>query len=78
MVWQIAWHSGLMKRFALFLVVVLVLALFGAAPALAGRNLAVGVNDDAVKSREGISSVANALGLGYYRVTQGGNRGRPR
>ncbi len=59
-----------MKHFALVLGVVLVLALFGTASALAGRNLAVGVNDDAVKSREGISSVANSLGLGYYRVTQ--------
>src|SRR5215216_2944232 len=57
-----------MKRFALVLTVVL--ALSGAASATAGRNLVVGVNDDAVKSREGISSVANALGLGYYRVTQ--------
>ena len=57
-----------MKRFALVLTVVL--ALSGAASATAGRNLVVGVNDDAVKSRDGISSVANALGLGYYRVTQ--------
>ena len=59
-----------MKRFAIALSVVILLALSGAAPALAGRNLAVGVNDDAVKWRAGISSVANDLGLGYYRVTQ--------
>jgi hypothetical protein len=58
------------KRFALALSVVILVALSGAAPALAGRNLAVGVNDDAVKWRAGISSVANDLGLGYYRVTQ--------
>jgi hypothetical protein len=37
---------------------------------LAGRKLAVGVNDDAVKWRPGISAIANDLGLGYYRVTQ--------
>ena len=65
-----------MKRLALALSVVLVLALSGAAPALAGRNLAVGVNDDAVKWRAGISSVANDAGLGYYRVTQGWQPGQ--
>jgi hypothetical protein len=58
-----------MKLFAV-VVSVVVIALAGAAPALAGRNLALGVNDDAVKSRAGISSVASDLGLGYYRVTQ--------
>lgn len=57
-----------MKRFAVVLTVVV--ALSGAASATAARNLVVGVNEDAVKSREGISSVANTLGLGYYRVTQ--------
>ena len=57
-----------MKRFAV--VVTVVVALSGAASATAARNLVVGVNEDAVKSREGISSVANTLGLGYYRVTQ--------
>jgi len=62
--------AGDLKRFALVLSVVLVLALSVAASAPAGRNLALGVNDDAVKAREGISSVANDLGLGYYRVTQ--------
>jgi hypothetical protein len=65
-----------MERFGLVLGVVFVLALLGAASALAGRDLAVGVNDDAVKSRQGISSVANALGLGYYRVTQGWQPGQ--
>ncbi len=65
-----------MKLFALVLSVVVVLALSGAAPALAARNLALGVNDDAVKSRAGISSVANDLGLGYYRVTQGWQPGQ--
>jgi len=45
-------------------------------PALAGRSLVVGVNEDAVKSRPGISSTANDLGLGYYRVTQRWEAGR--
>jgi hypothetical protein len=62
--------TPLVQRFALVLTVVSVVALAAAATALAGRNLVVGVNEDAVKSRDGISSVANALGLGYYRVTQ--------
>ena len=57
-------------RFAVVLSLVLVFAASGAAPALAGRNLVVGVNDDAVKWRPGISSISNDLGLGYYRVTQ--------
>ena len=54
------------------LVAGLALALAGAiaGSALAGRNLVVGVNDDAVKSRPGVSAIANDLGLGYYRVTQ--------
>jgi len=58
-------------RFAVVLSLVLVFAASGAAPALAGRNLVVGVNDDAVKWRPGISSISNDLGLGYYRVTEG-------
>ena len=41
-----------------------------ATPTLAGRSLVVGVNDDAVKWRPGISSVSNDLGLDYYGVTQ--------
>ena len=63
-------------RFAAVLSLVLVLAASGAAPALAGRNLVVGVNDDAVKWHPGISSIANDLGLGYYRVTQGWQPGQ--
>jgi hypothetical protein len=47
-----------------------------AAPAFAGRGLVVGVNEDAVKWRPGISSTANDLGLGYYRVTQRWEPGR--
>ena len=62
-------------RSALALGVILVLALSGAAPALAGPDLAVGVNDDAVKWA-GTSSVADDLGLGYYRVTQGWQPGQ--
>jgi hypothetical protein len=46
------------------------------AAALAGRGLVVGVNEDAVKWRPGISSTANDLGLGYYRVTQRWEPGR--
>jgi hypothetical protein len=65
-----------MKRSALVLSVVIVLALTAAAPALAGRNLAVGVNENAVKGRADISSVANDLGFGYYRVTQGWEPGQ--
>ena len=64
-----------MKRLALTLSAVLAFAL-SASPALAGRSLAVGVNDDAVKSRADISSVANDLGFGYYRVTQGWQPGQ--
>jgi hypothetical protein len=63
-------------RFAVVLSLVLVFAASGAAPALAGRNLVVGVNDDAVKWRPGISSISNDLGLGYYRVTQGWEPGQ--
>ena len=67
---------GQRLRFAAVLSLVLVLAASGAAPALAGRNLVVGVNDDAVKWHPGISSIANDLGLGYYRVTQGWQPGQ--
>jgi hypothetical protein len=63
-------------RFAVVLSLVLVFAASGAAPALAGRNLVVGANDDAVKSRPGIASISNDLGLGYYRVTQGWQPGQ--
>jgi hypothetical protein len=44
--------------------------------ALAGRNLVVGVNDDAVKWRPGIPAIANDLGLRSYRVTQGWQPGQ--
>ena len=63
-------------RFAVVLSLVLVFAASGAAPALAGRNFVVGVNEDAVKWRPGISSVSTDLGLGYYRVTQGWQPGQ--
>ena len=46
------------------------------AAALAARGLVVGINEDAVKWRPGISSTANDLGLGYYRVTQRWEPGR--
>jgi hypothetical protein len=60
------------------LVVILVVLVAGAtaAPAVAGRGLVVGVNDDAVKWRPAISSVGNDLRLGYYRVTQGWHPGQ--
>jgi len=56
----------------------IVVGVAAAAPAsaVAGRGLVVGVNDDAVKWRPGISAVANDLGLGYYRVTQGWQPGQ--
>ncbi|MGN6202514.1 MAG: hypothetical protein ACTHNY_08925 [Solirubrobacterales bacterium] len=54
----------------------LALAALAAAPALAGRGLVVGVNEDAVKWRPDISSVGSDLNLGYYRVTQGWEPGR--
>lgn len=63
-------------RFAVVLSLVLVFAASGAAPALAGRNFVVGVNEDAVKWRPGISSISTDLGLGYYRVTQGWQPGQ--
>jgi hypothetical protein len=52
------------------------LAALAAAPALAGRGLVVGVNEDAVKWRPDISSTGSDLNLGYYRVTQGWEPGR--
>jgi hypothetical protein len=63
-------------RFLLSMAVVLAVAVAGAAPAQAARNLVVGVNDDAVKWRPGISSVGNDLKFGYYRVTQGWQPGQ--
>ena len=57
-------------RFLVVFGVLLALAVAGAAPALAARNLVVGVNDDAVRSRTGISAMADDLNFGYYRVTQ--------
>jgi hypothetical protein len=63
-------------RFLVSMAVVLALAIAGAAPAQAARNLVVGVNEDSVKSQPGISSTANDLGLGYYRVTQGWQPGQ--
>jgi hypothetical protein len=67
--------KGLVRSVLISVVVVIVVAL-AAGPALAGRNLVVGVNDDAVKWRPGVSSIGNDLGLGYYRVTQGWQPGQ--
>jgi hypothetical protein len=63
-------------RFVLFATFIIALAASAAAPAFAGRGLVVGVNDDAVKWKPGISATANDLGLGYYRVTQGWHAGQ--
>jgi hypothetical protein len=63
-------------RFVVVVTVALALGALAAAPALAGRGLLVGVNEDAVKWRPGISSIGNDLDLGYYRVTQGWEPGR--
>jgi len=63
-------------RFALVSTLLFALAASVAAPALAGRGLVVGVNDDSVKWKPGISATANDLGLGYYRVTQGWHAGQ--
>jgi len=63
-------------RFGLIATLVLVLALAGAAPAQAARDLVVGVNEDAVKWRPGISSIGSDLKLGSYRVTQGWQPGQ--
>jgi hypothetical protein len=57
-------------RSVLIALLVILVAALAAAPALAGRGLVVGVNDDAVKWRPGTSSIGNDLRLGYYRVTQ--------
>jgi hypothetical protein len=59
-----------LARFLVGLGLVLAVAVAGAAPAQAARNLVVGVNEDAVRSRPDIASVANDLGFGYYRLTQ--------
>ena len=67
---------GRLVRFGLIAFLALVLGGAAARPALAGTKLAVGVNEDAVKSRSGISTIANDLGLGYYRVTQGWQPGQ--
>jgi hypothetical protein len=63
-------------RALLTVALVALVAVVAPATALAGRGLAIGVNDDAVKWRPGISSVAGDLGLGYYRVTQGWQPGQ--
>lgn len=69
-------HLGRVVRCGLIAVLALVLAGSAVRPAFAGTKLVVGVNDDAVKWRPGISSIANDLGLGYYRVTQGWQPGQ--
>ena len=69
-------HSGRFVRFGLIASLALVLGGAAARPALAGTRFAIGVNDDAVKWRSGISTIANDLGLGYYRVTQGWQPGQ--
>jgi hypothetical protein len=61
---------------AALVALVALVAVLVPATALAGRGLAIGVNDDALKWRPGISSVAGDLGLGYYRVTQGWQPGK--
>jgi hypothetical protein len=63
-------------RFGLIASLTVVLTALAASPALAGRGLVVGVNDDAVKWRPGISSIGADLKLGYYRVTQGWQAGQ--
>ena len=63
-------------RFLAVTGLVLVVAIAGAAPAQAARDLVVGVNDDAVKWRSGISAVGDDLRFGYYRVTQGWQPGQ--
>jgi hypothetical protein len=55
---------GRLVRFGLIAFLALVLGGAAARPALAGTKLAIGVNDDAVKWRSGISSITNDLGLG--------------
>jgi len=55
---------------------VAVVAALAATPAVAGRALVVGVNEDAAKWRAGLSSIGNDLNFGYYRVTQGWQPGQ--
>ena len=55
---------------------VVVVAALAATPALAGRDLVVGVNEDAAKWRPGLSAIGNDLNFGYYRVTQGWQPGQ--
>jgi hypothetical protein len=63
-------------RSVVIVTLALALGALAAAPALAGHSLLVGVNEDAVKWRPGISSIGSDLNLGYYRVTQGWEPGR--
>jgi hypothetical protein len=57
-------------RLLLGAALIVVVAALAATPALAGRGLVVGVNEDAAKWRPGLSSIGNDLSFGYYRVTQ--------
>jgi hypothetical protein len=54
---------------------VVVVAALAATPALAGRGLVVGVNENAAKWRP-VSLIGNDLNLGYYRLTQGWQPGQ--
>jgi len=63
-------------RSVVIVTLALALAALAATPALAGRGLVVGVNEDAVKWRPDISAIGSNLNLGYYRVTQGWAPGR--
>jgi hypothetical protein len=63
-------------RFLLSAALVVVVAASAATPALAGRSLVVGVNEDAAKWRPGLSSIGNDLNFGYYRVTHGWQPGQ--
>jgi hypothetical protein len=63
-------------RSLLGVALVVLVAAFAATPALAGRGLVVGVNEDAAKWRPGLSSIGNDLNFGYYRVTQGWQPGQ--
>lgn len=63
-------------RSVVIVTLALALAALAATPALAGRSLVVGVNEDAVKWRPDISAIGSDLNLGYYRVTQGWVPGR--
>jgi hypothetical protein len=68
--------NGRTVRSVVIVTLALVIAALAAAPALAGRGLTVGLNEDAVKWRPDISSIGSDLNLGYYRVTQGWEPGR--